>query len=229
MNTRSILSEILHDHEVEFEFIDYSAHPGFILSNFYAHPRDTFRNNQNPAKALHDYTRIYVDEETDPYRVVYLSRLKVGGKRAIENKVIKKGLKFYSDLRIDNEAELEKYFEKRGVEIIYPENFKTFKDQVRFFNEVKTVISLSGSGLTNAVFMKPGTTMIEIITPLTALVANSIDSKKKFDGEEAIHHYYSVIAYDKNQKYLGVPNQNQSAQEVINFFESHNILGHQAK
>lgn len=209
--------------DINAEYIVYHSidHDGFFIDNFY-YPNFGKANVVEPTRQIYNATRIYVDEPNkNPTKTVYLSRTKVEGRRDVKNISIKPGLRFYHDLRIDNEKMLEEYFRSKGIEIVYPEDFDGLSSQVNFFNDVKTLISISGSGLTNMAFMHPGNTVIELVTTLTA---QTTFGNPPNEGEEALHHFYPTMAYEKGHRYVGIPNINQSAEEIISFFEEKNVL-----
>ena len=66
-------------------------------------------------------------------------------------------------------------FEINGSKPKFSENFI---DQINFFNEVKTLISVSGSGLTNALFMQKNTNLIELITPFNIFYCSKFINEK---------------------------------------------------
>jgi hypothetical protein len=66
--------------------------------------------------------------------------------------------------RITNEPQLLRMLEREGFEIIRPEEHR-FLDQVRLFDEASIVIGAHGSGLSNLVFCRPGTQVIELFSP----------------------------------------------------------------
>lgn len=70
-----------------------------------------------------------------------------------------------SDRRIVNLKELEKLIKETFSEqiktVIYDANMPV-KDQIQLFNRADLVIGVMASGLTNVLFVKPGTTVIEI-------------------------------------------------------------------
>ena len=63
--------------------------------------------------------------------------------------------------KVKNESSLVKLFKETGVEIIEAENL-SFLEQVELFSTVTIMISNHGAGLTNMIFMPPGSTVIEI-------------------------------------------------------------------
>ena len=73
-----------------------------------------------------------------------------------------KNLELYKDHRILlNRKEVIYFLKKKGFNIIKPQEIN-FWDQVNLFNKAKVIISLSGAGLSNIIFCKPGTKIIEI-------------------------------------------------------------------
>ena len=68
----------------------------------------------------------------------------------------------YSHCKIINNDDVIKFLKKEKFEIIKPENF-SLNEQIKKFNSAKTIIGAHGAGLTNIVFSKKGTNVIEII------------------------------------------------------------------
>ena len=61
-----------------------------------------------------------------------------------------------------NELILEKLMKEIGIEIVHPEEF-TFVQQITLFSSAELIIGLHGAGLTNQIWMKPGSIVFEII------------------------------------------------------------------
>jgi capsular polysaccharide biosynthesis protein len=80
---------------------------------------------------------------TAPFRKVYISRARAARRR------------------VSNEAELRQHLEAQGFETIYLEGMP-FAEQVRLLSETATLIANHGAGLTNLMFMQPGTRVTEI-------------------------------------------------------------------
>lgn len=192
----------------KFEFINLSNFY-YMISTVYTH--DAGNRIFNAAK------RYIKDLDVKPFRNVYLSR-KYMVNRVFENQM-HDGLTVKHDNRIDDESILEEYFASRGFEIIRPEEFKSFQEQINFFYETKTLISLTSSGMTNAIFMQPGNTMIELMTPLVTFHGAPTETEKAH-AQEAQHHFYHIIALNRNHKYLGLNNMDRDAKKIINTIES---------
>jgi capsular polysaccharide biosynthesis protein len=67
--------------------------------------------------------------------------------------------------RFVNEDEFLPYVEERGFKIVYPESF-SLADQIRLFRNANCVVAPHGAGLTNMMFMPPGSKIVEIFPPI---------------------------------------------------------------
>lgn len=62
---------------------------------------------------------------------------------------------------IGNEAELIAFLESQGFVTVYPENYSIF-EQAAMFAHADTIVAAHGAGLTNIVYCRPGTRVIEL-------------------------------------------------------------------
>lgn len=157
-----------------------------------------------------------------PYRKVILSRAKVPYKSdsafaLTDEEESRIEPAFRTHLRVDDEVALEDFFREHSFEVVYPEEFETFKDQVAYMRTVKLLISLSGSGLTNQLFMKPRQTVVELSNPLINYDPNSESHLKEF------HNQYLTIAQACDHTYISAPHQ-RSVEEIKSKFESSEVL-----
>jgi len=80
----------------------------------------------------------------------------------------------------DNEKDLVDLLESKGFEIIDPQTISVV-EQAKYFAKATVIIAAHGAALTNAVFCKPGTRIIEIHGPFTAscfwIVSNYMELK----------------------------------------------------
>ena len=137
-------------------------------------------------------------EQEEPTKKIYISRLK-----------------YDNDLphaRVKNERVLEEYMKNKGYEIVYAEEFNSIFDQIRFMSKVKTLVSPTSSGITNALFMKPGGNILELTTSFQML------------DREDLHHQYVNLAYSLNHNYHAIQNKDRNADIIINKLEKTNIL-----
>ncbi|MDB5133933.1 MAG: glycosyltransferase family 61 protein, partial [Mucilaginibacter sp.] len=63
--------------------------------------------------------------------------------------------------KVMNEEEVLEILERHGFTIFYPERF-SFLEQVAIFSDVKYLVGMHGSGLTNLLFMGKGTSLLEL-------------------------------------------------------------------
>jgi len=66
-----------------------------------------------------------------------------------------------------NESELVNFLVSKGIDIVDPQ-VKSVLEQAEYFSKAKVIIAAHGAALTNAVFCKPGTRIVEMHGPFTA-------------------------------------------------------------
>jgi hypothetical protein len=66
--------------------------------------------------------------------------------------------------KITNEEEVMELLEKKGFKLIYAED-EPFERKIKLFQSADLVVAPHGAGLTNLLFCKPGTKVIEIFNP----------------------------------------------------------------
>jgi capsular polysaccharide biosynthesis protein len=160
-----------------------------------------------------------------PHRDIFLSRKHMG------NRVHPDAPSYLwadHDNRIDSHDGIENYFMSLGYEVITPESLGSFEEQMNTFYEARTIVSTTSSGLTNAVFMQPGQTMIELVTPLLIHVADSqgaVEAEaRQWRIQEELHHFYSVLALHKRHKFLMLGNKHRKSEDIIKQIEEDKFL-----
>ena len=103
--------------------------------------------NASHLKQLSNFYRNYVLVERK-IAVPQIDRLYVSRELAGRRKVI-------------NEGDVQKIVKKYGFTVFHPEKF-TFLEQVAIFSNVKYLAGTHGSGLTNLLFMRKGTSVLEL-------------------------------------------------------------------
>lgn len=212
--------QILKDNNIKYQTITFERLDSIVVNNFYIHER--IDRIYNPPATVYEYAKQYLDTSVTPFRVAYLSRREIPD-RTFDGEERMPGLSFNHDNRIDDERKLEGYLASVGVEIVVPEDFASFKDQIKYFNEVKTVMSLTSSGLTNAIFMQPGGNVLEFVTPLIA-GTQFVEGSNLRHAEEAMHNLYNLISFFKNHTYVGVQNNSRQVDELIKNLKAKNII-----
>lgn len=162
---------------------------------------------------VYDYCSGFVDRSKKPDKVIYLARSKVKPKeegsifydRDRDTLVVK------NDLRIEDEEKLVEFFIENGIEIVYPEDFKNFGEQVKFLNNVRVMICPSGSGMANMIFMQPGGIVVELQTPVVV------------GAKQQVHPFYASFCWVKKHIYITIPHERKS-DTIIDIFTNRRLL-----
>jgi hypothetical protein len=211
----------LKERKIKHKVVDLGGYDVIFMDNFYLMRSPYYPMDR--AETIYNYFLPYVsDKDVEPYRKVFLSRKKIefGNGYDIEDK---NGNMLSSKQRMDDETKLERFFVSMGFEVVYPEDFSDFDEQVSFFYSVKTLASLTSSGLSNSIFMQPGGNVIEVTSPLVVAAINSdVGTRAPLNIE--IHHFYKHLAFQKNHMYFSIPNTRWSMDEFVKFVKSNKWL-----
>jgi len=138
------------------------------------------------------------DYNSPPKRKVYLTR---GGRGETVGPINEEYKYYQNDLRIHDEDKLEKFFSEKGYEILEPETkFKTLMEQIAYMRQVKTLVSVTSSGLTNMIFMQPKQTVVEI---QVEIVQCGGDQEGGFT--QRLHPFYQVLSFMKEHTFISIP------------------------
>lgn len=206
----NFITKVLRDLKIKYTVVQtHSVYPP-VLNNFYYYENVELCGAY--IKCLNDVINKYRDISKENNKKIYITR----GKR--ENLSVtqvhlmteeeKKNLPFLDDLRIDNEDELEDLLRNNGFEIVNGETFTELEDQIRFFDQAKVIVALSGSGLTNSLFLRDGATVIELTT--TQLVKKNI---------EFHYHFYLIATIFTDKIYISIPNVSRKFDKIKNEIE----------
>ena len=177
-----------------------------------------------PNRLFKFYKKLVENPDVEPFRKVYVSRSWMPP-RPLDN--IVQGASFNHDNRIDDEKKLEDFFSSLGFEIIVPEKFESFQDQLNLFYETKTLVSLTSGGMTNVSFMQPGGTVVELINTMVTPMGGSATPTEEgqlFQVEEALHHFYVTLSWRKSHNYVGLDNKRRSADFIIDKIKKSDFL-----
>jgi Capsular polysaccharide biosynthesis protein len=94
-------------------------------------------------KLKNKYLEYYSSGQEIPFRNIYISR-----KKAFRRKLL-------------NEDELINVLNEFNFEVVYLEDYN-WEEKVKLMNSAKNVISIHGAGITNCLFMKEGSNLIEL-------------------------------------------------------------------
>jgi capsular polysaccharide biosynthesis protein len=122
-------------------------------------------------------------DQSEPTRKIYISRQK-----APKRKII-------------NAKEVEDVLKKYGYETIYAEDL-SFEEQVGLFNQTKSLVTLHGAGLTNILWMKPETHVLELRKDRWGLIRETGERENsKFYNT----YYHLCLALGVKYSYLSCP------------------------
>lgn len=179
---------------------------------------------------LSEFFKKYVTKpKQEPYRKVFVSRGKMKWRDPLANAV---NFSYKDDNRIDDHSKIEQVFMDLGFEIVYPEDFKNFQEQLDFFYSVKVMASLTSSGMVNGVFMPPGGVVVEVVTPLitqSPVVSNQYLKEHNIDPKDyeldlntvqEIHMFYQNLSFFKEHTYIAIPNYFRKSDKVREFIDA---------
>lgn len=181
---------------------------------------------------LSDFLQKHIGYEIPktPNRKIFISRAHTNYSELGENS---KNFSYPNDSRIDDHYKLEKIFTDLDFEVIYAESIQSFEEQISIFSSAKIVAGLTGSGLTNALFMKPGGILLEISTPLithSPLISGPYFEENNIDPKEIaldpnlvqeIHLFYHNLAFFQDLFYISISNMERSHELVRERIESY--------
>jgi hypothetical protein len=196
-STGSFVVQVLRNYNIKFSVTQIHSKYPPIFSNFYYY--ENIEMCGEYINILEDLISKYRNKSLPNNKKVYISRgskqnLSVTQLHQMTKEEIEK-LPYQDDLRIDDEISVENLFKKHGFEIVDTDIFKTVEDQIRFFDQVQVVAGLSGSGLTNLLFMRDKTTVIELST------IQIVRQRAEFH-----YHFFLIATLWANKKYISIPN-----------------------
>lgn len=212
----------LEDKGIRYKLVDVSQFDIIYINDYYI--AESIHKSSMSGPLFFNFFKEYIDNPNEkPYRNVYLTRKKVlKDVKDLKQKAAK--LSFTTDDRVDSEERLGTIFESLGYEVVAPEDFTDFRHQINFFHSVKTLASLTSSGLANALFMQPGGTIVEFSTPLVVLspilgaekTIQDMLQDSEYDPQIAqeLHMFYKLVAYLKSHTYISINNPNRSADDI---------------
>jgi hypothetical protein len=113
--------------------------------------------------------------------------------------------------RIDDESLVEEYFKTLGFRVIYPEDIKSYKDQLQLIASAKILASITSSSLLASLVMAKGSSIVELSTPLN-------------DGQqESVHTHYKLLSNTNSKMYLSISNS-RVASELIDSIEKNSSV-----
>lgn len=188
--------------------------PGSYLkiNNFYYIERKQSANSPVELKEVVDLLLDMVvgADKPMPEKKVYLTRKHADPGPSPDGVVFPEHILFKDDRRLNDEEIVEQYFRNLGFEIIVPEEFESFSEQIKYMSTVKTLVSVTSSGLLNTLFMQDGGLLVELLTPLY----------RNFGAipDKSIHSY-TFLSYLKKLTHVSIPHDRDPA-EILAAIES---------
>jgi capsular polysaccharide biosynthesis protein len=209
------LPRLLSSAGIKFEIVKLSDYTFLDLRNTLSQQYyDT--GTMDSVERIHEVCKAFVsDPNVKPFRKVFVSR-RLAGHRVNHSDPDKK-LSWGNDNRIDSHEESEDFFRSLGFEVVYAENFKTFEEQIQFFYETEILIGTTGAGLTNAIFMQSGQTVVELQTPLMITMNEGM-------MQQELHFFYTIISFRRNHSHLMIPNFSRLTSDIKNKFKKDPFL-----
>ena len=206
----------LYKKKIDFKVLNFKMGDIIVANNFYI--QDTGNDIFDAGNNLYNFFQNDVkNKNVKPFRKIYLSRKKMLT-RNYEG-VIKPGPSHMHDDRIINEPLLEKYLSNLGFEIVVPEEFSSFSEQINHYHETKTVVSVTSSGLTPAcAFMQPRSNVVELINTMVVPLERP-DPEKLIPAEESLHLFYISLSFNRDHNFFAIPNKTRKAEDIIKKIE----------
>lgn len=199
--------DFLKEKNIDYEIIFDNNYYKYVLCNdFYYFRPDSIHSNNMESQILKYFEDYIDDKDILPTKHAYIGR-----KYQTEEFRFNKNPEL-EDVRVRNENILTNYLENKGIEIIFPEHFINFKQQLNYFYRVKSIISVTSSGIANCLFMQPGGNVFELTTAL--VLGKSTE----------LHHMYKHYSYEMNHRYFSISNKEKEAVHLINEIEKSRIL-----
>jgi hypothetical protein len=216
--------------------VQYVTSPKFYVNNFIAMSPEGVNIRHTWLKNVADFFSEDLDYSTPPTKKIYLSRGKTttfNGNQGYDldadtiaddtSKIheIRNTHTYKFSSRIDDEKKLEDYLVTLGFEIIYPEDYSSYKDQLQILASSKTVASITSSALSACYVMAPHTTLFEIASPIPPVI--NPDSTADLEYLDFPDHY-KAIASINGSFYAAIPARSKKTDDVIAAIESNSAL-----
>lgn len=110
--------------------------------------------------------------------------------------------------RVDDEAKLESYLQTLGFEILTPEDFDSYQDQLNRISEARILASITSSALHAGLVLQSPSKIVEFVTDMSRT------------NDYVFHDNYRVMALSKGLTYTAIPNITRKAQDIIDHIEA---------
>jgi hypothetical protein len=122
----------------------------------------------------------------------------------------------FSD-RLDDELALESYLKTLGFEILIPEDFENYQDQLDKISEAKILMSVTSASLHAGMVLQPGSTIVELCTIMDIPNGSDVEFMIRHGF---FHEHYRSMAMIQKYPYIAIPNISRKTQDIIDYIES---------
>jgi hypothetical protein len=113
-----------------------------------------------------------------------------------------------NSIRLYGEVALERYLESRGFEIVKESALGSIEEQVRLMKSASVLVGVTGTGLTNVLFMNSESTVIELKTEILWST-----------GDHDANNHYNYLSYAKGHRYISLDVSNKQGSTAISKLE----------
>lgn len=215
---KTFLFNFLNEYKIEYKIIDdWTNIDDIIVNNFILFNKTCLESSPITNKLFLKYLGKYIKNiDQKPFRKIYLNR-----KDYLNRKQNDTALSYNQDDRIRNEDLLQEYLVNNGFECISLENkFETFEEQVNYFYSVKTLIAVTSAGLTNCIYMQPGSVLVELVTPQLIQHETSTGESRSI----SINSLWQPITSAKEIDHISISNLERDAIFVLNKIQNSKYL-----
>lgn len=198
------IKKVAKKRKIDLEIIHFPAYhdANISIKNFYAINSIPFatliHGNRLGYLELREATLDAVDTSTSGKgKKIYVSRSKT--RPRLSHSFITTGSpppvnsRVSDDRRVYDEEHLDTLFSEMGFAVVHVQELDTYEDQVKLFSGASVIAGVTGAGLNNMTFMPPGSTVIEITTPIWAV------------GTVSLHNVYKTMSSYLEHNYLSIP------------------------
>jgi hypothetical protein len=189
--------------------VEYAETDKFYINNF-IHVKTPFGIPVHDLKPVSDFLVENLSPQVPTAtKKIYLSRRKVT----------------YSFLdRIDDEEGLEEYVKTLGFEVVYPEDFDSYHEQLDKISEAKVLMSLTSSGLSASLVLAPETWVVELSSFMHVKSGDPALENGYDIRYSSFHDHYRVMSTVRNGLYLSISNREARLDKVVQHIESSGSL-----
>jgi hypothetical protein len=197
------ISTVPGDHYAPvYKFKNYVTVDEFKIN---IHENSSFLDVEYMADIAIKHSKKYmnVTESVEPFRKLYISRSNAPSSLG----PIAEDYEDYKDDKRMNDAwKLEEFFVGMGYDAFSPEkHFGSIMEQIVYMTEVKTLASITSSGLVNMIFMKPSQTIIEMQSELVQVMR--FDNETYVRPTQRLHNYYSTLSFLRQHTHISIPSR----------------------